>query len=42
MCALKFEARKNLTVYGFLWTEEYEKKDFTLNFKFSVDGGEES
>ena len=42
ICALNFIAKTNLTVYGFLWTEEFDKKDFTLQFKFSVDGGDDS
>ena len=40
ICALKFKARTNIIVYGFLWTEELHKKAFTLKVKFRIDEGE--
>lgn len=30
--ALKFKAKVNLIVYGFMWNKEYNLKDFTLKF----------
>ena len=35
--ALKFRARTSLTVYGFMWNQEYNKKDFTLKFSYRVN-----
>ena len=40
VCALKFKARTNIIVYGFLWTEELRKNSFTLKVKYRIDEGE--
>lgn len=34
--ALKFEAKVDVVVYGFMWNKEYNLKDFTLKFQFRV------
>lgn len=40
--ALKFKARVNVKVYGFMWNRDYQGKDFTLTFQFRVNEGEPS
>lgn len=30
--ALKFHAKVDVVIYGFMWNKEYNKKDFTLKF----------
>ncbi len=40
--ALKFEAKVNCIVLGFLWGPEFHQSDFLLEFKFRVDDGPES